>query len=215
MNALPKVKFSTAIKNGFINYINLSGRIRRSEYWFFLLLINGITFILSLLLTLYITGVIGYYEYDDYYYYYEYFVYDHDAILALTIVLPIYVAGIILPTLSATVRRLHDVGRRGEYIFIGLVPFFGGIALLVLLCQDSMKEGNEFGPSPKYNNNINNSPLMQTPAQSLENQLLPKDNIIMQNNDNAYPNNNIIYNSNNSQPIPMDVLNNNSINNND
>ena len=215
MNALPKVKFSTAIKNGFINYINLSGRIRRSEYWFFLLLINGITFILSLLLTLYITGVIGYYEYDDYYYYQEYFVYDHDAILALTIVLPIYVAGIILPTLSATVRRLHDVGRRGEYIFIGLVPFFGGIALLVLLCQDSMKEGNEFGPSPKYNNNINNFPLMQTPAQSLENQLLPKDNIIMQNNNIAYPNNNIIYNSNNSQPIPMDVLNNNSINNND
>ena len=217
MIALPKVKFSTAIKNGFINYINFSGRIRRSEYWFFLLLINTITFLLLLLFILFITEAIGrtyhsYYNYD--YYYYGYYTADEDAIFAFVIVLPTYIAGIMLPTLSATVRRLHDVGRRGEYIFIGLVPFFGGIALLVLLCQDSMKEANEFGPSPKYIQN-NNFPLMQTPAQSLENQLLPKDNIIMQNNNIAYPNNNIIYNSNNSQPIPMDVLNNNSINNND
>ena len=217
MIALPKVNFSTSIKNGFINYVNFSGRIRRSEYWFFLLLINTITFLLLLLFILFITEAIGrtYHSYYDYYYYYGYYTADEDAIFAFVIVLPTYIAGIMLPTLSATVRRLHDVGRRGEYIFIGLVPFFGGIALLVLLCQDSMKEANEFGPSPKYNNNINNSPLMQTPAQSLENQLLPKDNIIMQNNNIAYPNNNIIYNSNNSQPIPMDVLNNNSINNND
>jgi len=217
MIALPKVNFSTSIKNGFINYVNFSGRIRRSEYWFFLLLINTITFLLLLLFILFITEAIGrtyhsYYNYD--YYYYGYYTADEDAIFAFVIVLPTYIAGIMLPTLSATVRRLHDVGRRGEYIFIGLVPFFGGIALLVLLCQDSMKEANEFGPSPKYIQN-NNFPLMQTPAQSLENQLLPKDNIIMQNNNIAYPNNNIIYNSNNSQPIPMDVLNNNSINNND
>ena len=217
MIALPKVKFSTAIKNGFTNYINFSGRIRRSEYWFFLLLINTITFLLLLLFILFITEAIGrtYHSYYYYYdYYYGYYTADEDAIFAFVIVLPTYIAGIMLPTLSATVRRLHDVGRRGEYIFIGLVPFFGGIALLVLLCQDSMKEANEFGPSPKYIQN-NDFPLMQTPAQSLENQLLPKDNIIMQNNNIAYPNNNIIYNSNNSQPIPMDVLNNNSINNND
>ena len=217
MIALPKVNFSTSIKNGFINYVNFSGRIRRSEYWFFLLLINTITFLLLLLFILFITEAIGrtYHSYYYYYdYYYGYYTADEDAIFAFVIVLPTYIAGIMLPTLSATVRRLHDVGRRGEYIFIGLVPFFGGIALLVLLCQDSMKEANEFGPSPKYIQN-NNFPLMQTPAQSLENQLLPKDNIIMQNNNIAYPNNNIIYNSNNSQPIPMDVLNNNSINNND
>ena len=218
MIALPKVNFSTSIKNGFINYVNFSGRIRRSEYWFFLLLINTITFLLLLLFILFITEAIGrtyhsyYYGYD---YYYGYYTADEEAIFAFVIVLPTYIAGIMLPTLSATVRRLHDVGRRGEYIFIGLVPFFGGIALLVLLCQDSMKEANEFGPSPKYIQN-NNFPLMQTPAQSLENQLLPKDNIIMQNNNIAYPNNNIIYNSNNSQPIPLGVLNNNnSINNND
>ena len=46
--------------------------------------------------------------------------------------------------------RLHDTGRRGEYIFIGLVPFFGDIALIILLCQDSTKEKIKNGNSPKY-----------------------------------------------------------------
>ena len=55
-----------------------------------------------------------------------------------------------LPVLSATARRLHDVGKRGEYMFIGFVPFFGGLTLLVLLCFDSHKNSNKFGPSPKY-----------------------------------------------------------------
>ena len=208
MNALPKVNCFNAIKNGFANYINFSGRTRRSEYWFFISLINVITFLLLLLLLLYITGAIGSYYY---YYYINPFIYnkslryDDDAIFALIITLPIYISGIMLPTLSATVRRLHDVGKRGEYIFIGLVPFFGSLALLILLCQDSMREANEFGPSPKY---LNNLPLMQIPGQSLENQLLSKDNINFQNNNIAAPINNIIY-TNNSQSTPMNVYSNN------
>ena len=210
MNALPMVNICTAIKNGFINYVNFSGRIRRSEYWFFLLLINTITLLLLILFILYETGVIGYYyesyyEPYDYYHYSYYYHYDEDAILILIIVLSSYISGIMLPTLSATVRRLHDVGKRGEYIFIGLVPFFGSLALLILLCQDSMKEANEFGPSPKYIQFINNVPLMQTPDQSLENQLLTKDNIIFQNNNIEAPNSNINY-KNNSQIIPMNDL---------
>ena len=66
------------------------------------------------------------------------------------ILLVIHIAFIMLPTLSIRVRRLHDIGKRGELFFVGLVPFFYGITLLVLLCRDSMTEANEFGPSPKY-----------------------------------------------------------------
>ena len=144
-----KVSFCTAIKNGFMNYVTFEGRIRRSEYWWFMLIINLITFILFLFMILSICGVFGYrysrYEYGRYIYYY------YDDSLAPTISLfSIYVCAIMLPTLAATVRRLHDIGRQGETIFIGLVPFFGGIVLLVLLCTDSMKESNEYGPSTKY-----------------------------------------------------------------
>ena len=73
-----------------------------------------------------------------------------NATLPMLIIFLVYVCDIMLPTLGATVRRLHDIGRQGETIFIGLVPFFGGIVLLILLCKDSMKEKNEYGYSPKY-----------------------------------------------------------------
>ena len=56
----------------------------------------------------------------------------------------------LLPLLSSTFRRLHDIGKSGNYIFIALVPIFGEISLLILLCYDSEKGQNKFGPSPKY-----------------------------------------------------------------
>ena len=165
------VNFFTALKNGFTNYVNFKGRIRRSEYWFFMLVINLITFVLILLTLLYAFGIITvtkiYKEYIDYPYdpYNPYYTdksiyddikneieisYDNSISLIILLVLTIYVILIMLPVLSATARRLHDIGKNGEYIFIGLVPFFGGLSLLVLLCQDSMQNKNKYGPSPKY-----------------------------------------------------------------
>ena len=128
------VKFCTAFTNAFKNYSNFSGRIRRSEYWFFILVVNLVTFFLLLFFMLSISGVIKpSYSYYDYYDYRNYYRYNDDAILAFMILLVIYIAFIMTPTLSATVRRLHDIGKRGEYIFVGLVPFFGGLTLLVYL----------------------------------------------------------------------------------
>ena len=71
--------------------------------------------------------------------------------------IPFYSIGMILPLLSSTVRRLHDIGKSGNYIFIALVPFFGEISLLILLCLDSEKGQNKFGPSQKYVTSDTNS----------------------------------------------------------
>jgi uncharacterized membrane protein YhaH (DUF805 family) len=46
------------------------------------------------------------------------------------------------PNLSVTVRRLHDVRKSGEMIFILLLPVIGTIWLLVLLCMPGQKEIN-------------------------------------------------------------------------
>lgn len=43
----------------------------------------------------------------------------------------------ILPLLSIIVRRLHDIGHSGWFIFIALIPIIGPIILLVLLCLPS------------------------------------------------------------------------------
>ena len=52
--------------------------------------------------------------------------------------------------ISLVVSRLHDTGRSGFFIFVGLIPFVGGIILLYFCCLDSEERPNEFGPSPKY-----------------------------------------------------------------
>lgn len=50
---------------------------------------------------------------------------------------------------AVSVRRLHDTGRSGWWLLIGLIPLAGAIVLLVFLCTDSEPGPNRFGPSPK------------------------------------------------------------------
>ena len=47
--------------------------------------------------------------------------YDKKSTRALIIIFVIHIGCIALPVISATVRRLHDVGKKGNYIFIGFV----------------------------------------------------------------------------------------------
>ena len=54
-----------------------------------------------------------------------------------------------LLSLSVMVRRLHDTGRSAWACLIGLVPFVGGLILLVWLCEDSKPGENEYGENPK------------------------------------------------------------------
>ena len=52
--------------------------------------------------------------------------------------------GLFLPSLSLSVRRLHDIGKPGVYLLMGLIPFAGGIILLVYFCTAS-DGGNQWG----------------------------------------------------------------------
>lgn len=54
-----------------------------------------------------------------------------------------------LPNLAVNVRRLHDVGKKGTWIFIAAIPIVGIIWFLVLCCKDSEYGENRFGPNPK------------------------------------------------------------------
>lgn len=63
------------------------------------------------------------------------------------IVVGVVSLALLLPSLSIVVRRLHDMGKSGGWIFIGLIPLVGLIWLLVLLC----KKGETVGPKAKWN----------------------------------------------------------------
>lgn len=53
-----------------------------------------------------------------------------------------------IPNLSIAVRRLHDVGKKGIWLFIAFVPVIGPIWLIILLLAKS--EGkNAYGYAPQ------------------------------------------------------------------
>jgi uncharacterized membrane protein YhaH (DUF805 family) len=55
-----------------------------------------------------------------------------------------------LPSVAVGVRRLHDTGRSGWWLLIGLIPLVGAVVLIVFFCTDSERGPNRWGPSPKY-----------------------------------------------------------------
>lgn len=68
---------------------------------------------------------------------------------AIPLVKFIWVLAAIIPAIAVTVRRLHDTGRSGWLILLGLIPLVGGIILLIFCCQDSQPGINRFGYNPK------------------------------------------------------------------
>jgi len=103
-------------------YADFNGRARRTEFWMFVLF----NFIITMILT-FIDSLIG-----------------TDFILS-----GLYGLFILIPGLAVAVRRLHDIGKSGWWIFIQLIPLIGSIWLIVLWAQDSEPVTNEYGPNPK------------------------------------------------------------------
>jgi uncharacterized membrane protein YhaH (DUF805 family) len=113
--------FVDAIKSGFNNYVNFQGRARRSEYWFWVLF----TFLLSIVASI-IDGVLGIY-----------------------LLAGLAMLATILPSIAVGVRRLHDTGRSGFWLFIALIPLVGAIVLIIFYVSDSQPGANKYGPNPK------------------------------------------------------------------
>ena len=113
-------------------YASFDGRARRKEYWSFALF-NAIVYFIFYAVGIFLA------------------VSTRSETLALIVfgILGIYALGIIVPSLAVTVRRLHDIGKGGGWIFISFVPFVGGLILLVFTLLDSEAGENRFGSNPK------------------------------------------------------------------
>lgn len=62
----------------------------------------------------------------------------------------LYSLVVLVPSLAIAVRRLHDIGKSGWFLLVAFIPFIGGLILLYFFFQDSEREPNAWGPSPKY-----------------------------------------------------------------
>ena len=114
--------FTEAIKSGFANYANFSGRARRSAYWYWTLFA-----VLASIAANIIDAVLG----------------------SAPLFSAVVGLGLLLPGLAVSVRRLHDTNRSGWWILIALIPLIGFIVLIVFYVQDSEPTENRFGPPPK------------------------------------------------------------------
>lgn len=59
----------------------------------------------------------------------------------------IYSLAALVPGVCMVVRRLHDVGKSGWFVLLGLVPIVGGLVLLYFAVQPS-EGSNQFGETP-------------------------------------------------------------------
>lgn len=122
-----------AVVSAFKNYANFKGRARRSEYWYFSL------FSLIVVVAALIVGAII----------------DNIAqeLTGIGIaIIGLYGAATIIPNLSVTCRRLHDVGKSGAYVFFFLLPIVGEILVWVWSFQDGQPWTNQYGEDPKGRN---------------------------------------------------------------
>jgi uncharacterized membrane protein YhaH (DUF805 family) len=46
---------------------------------------------------------------------------------------------VLIPSLALGARRLHDIGRSGWWLLIGLIPFIGAIILIIMFVQPSKR----------------------------------------------------------------------------
>jgi uncharacterized membrane protein YhaH (DUF805 family) len=53
---------------------------------------------------------------------------------------------IVLPSLAAGARRMHDIDKSGWWLLIGIIPILGALVLIYFLVQPG-KEPNRFGPA--------------------------------------------------------------------
>src|ERR1700686_5249734 len=106
------MNFWQAIKSGFANYVNFSGRAIRSEYWFWVLfasLAGAVTGILD--------GVI--------------FSASNPGLTPISGILGL---ATFLPSWALVVRRLHDLDRTGWWLLIAFT-IIGAFVLIYWFCK--------------------------------------------------------------------------------
>lgn len=114
------MSFGESIATCLRKYVDFKGRASRAEYWWFFLFA---------VLAYFGGGMIG-------------------MALRTNALLLLVFLGVFLPLLSAAVRRLHDTGRPGWWYLIVLIPYVGGIVLIVLLALRGNAGPNEYGFAP-------------------------------------------------------------------
>ncbi len=117
------------------NYVNFSGRARRKEYWMFFLF-NMIFGTVAAIIDRIIGSDIAF----------------MGVRLGYGVIGIAYSTFVLIPSLSISFRRLHDIDKSAGWLFIGLIPVVGAIWLFVYSILAGTPGDNRFGADPKADN---------------------------------------------------------------
>lgn len=116
--------FTTAFKTAMNRYSDFSGRTSNGGFWRFVVFLFVLPFIGVIFAAILsaISSALG---------------------VIVFLAVAIFYLATLIPHLAAAVRRLHDTGKSGWFLLLGLIPF-GGLVTLFFLIQPS--DGpNEYG----------------------------------------------------------------------
>lgn len=154
----PMMGFVEAVKTCFSKFATFSGRARRSEFWWFYLLnaiLGGISSYMVTLKNAKVTeiqtraidaafngGDLSAIEAEAA---------SFDTLFFTVMgIVSVLMLVLLIPTLAAWARRLHDTGKSGHLLWLILVCGVGGIVPLVMAIMDGQPGPNQYGESPKY-----------------------------------------------------------------
>lgn len=103
------------------NYFDFSGRARRKEYWMFSIISAVITLLLSII----------------------------DSLLGIQLLTSLYSLFVLIPNLSVSFRRIHDIDKSAWWFLISLIPVIGAIVLLIFSILPGTIGANKYGDDPK------------------------------------------------------------------
>ncbi len=121
------MNFIEAVRSCFKKYAVVRGRASRSEFWYWMLF----TFLVTLVTQIFDVAVL----HKD----------PDDQILPLTTATDIL---FLLPSLCASIRRLHDIDRSGRWYYISFTIIGIIYPLLVWFCRKGTVGQNRFGADP-------------------------------------------------------------------
>ena len=119
--------FQTSIKTCFNKFAVFSGRASRSEFWFFVLftILGGI---IAVIIDVMILG----------------YPFEESGPINL-----IFSVALIVPSISVTARRLHDINKSGWWQLLW-ITIIGGILLIIWYATKGENKKNKFGPPIKF-----------------------------------------------------------------
>ena len=143
MNSFKKY-FWDVIKN---HYVDIKGVATRKQYWMFVLYfwlplyLGMILFLILPILNIYdlsFSGILTFFG----------------------IVCVIFIIGTILPSISISVRRLHDIGLSGWFLLLNLIPYLGSLIIFVFHLLPSKLEDNKYYGTLKNKVSLNDIDLL-------------------------------------------------------